>query len=73
MIISVIIPCYNESATIESILHAVRACGLNSLEIIVVDDCSTDGTCETLRRIVEPSGLADMVLYHDHNRGKGAA
>ena len=73
MIISVIIPCYNESATFESILHAVRACGLDSLEIIVVDDCSTDGTRETLRRIVEPSGLADTVLYHDRNRGKGAA
>jgi glycosyltransferase involved in cell wall biosynthesis len=73
MIISVIIPCYNESATIESILCAVRACGLDDLEIIVVDDGSTDGTRETLRQNVEPSGLADTVLYHDRNRGKGAA
>lgn len=73
MIISVIIPCFNESATIESILRAVRACGLHDLEIIVVDDGSTDGTRETLRRIVEPSGLADTVLYHERNRGKGAA
>lgn len=73
MVISVIIPCYNELATIERVLHAVRDCGMEDLEVIVVDDGSTDGTREILRQAIEPSGLADTILYHDRNRGKGAA
>lgn len=72
MLISVVIPCYNESATIERVIHAVRDCGLD-VEIIVVDDASTDGTREILRQAIGPSGLVDTVLYHDRNRGKGAA
>src|SRR5687767_7482330 len=46
MKVSVVIPCYNESGTIEEIIRAVRASGVPDLEIVVVDDCSTDGTRE---------------------------
>lgn len=73
MRLSVIIPCYNEVATLDAIIDAVRAAPWPALEIIVVDDCSTDGTREKLQREIEPSGRVDRVLYHRINQGKGAA
>jgi len=71
--LSVIIPCYNELATIETVVDAVRSSPYPDKEIVVVDDCSTDGTREKLRASIEPSGLVDKVLYHEKNQGKGAA
>lgn len=69
--LSVIIPVFNECSTLEELLKAVRACSIKSLEIIVVDDCSTDGTRELLRSGL--SDIADQVIYHPENQGKGAA
>jgi glycosyltransferase involved in cell wall biosynthesis len=70
--LSVVIPCFNEVETLEKVIHRVRAVGLAS-EIIVVDDGSTDGTRDLLKRI-EMEDFADLrILYHDHNQGKGAA
>ncbi|RME68226.1 MAG: glycosyltransferase family 2 protein [Verrucomicrobia bacterium] len=69
--LSVIIPCYNERDTILTIVRAVRDAEVQPPEIIVVDDCSTDGTREILERDVAP--LVDRIIYHDVNRGKGAA
>lgn len=71
MKLSIIVPCYNECATIRRIVQAVRAAPLAEREIIVVDDCSTDGTREILREEIAP--LVDQILYHPVNRGKGAA
>ena len=48
MKLSIVIPCYNELATIEQILDAVRASPWPDKEIIVVDDCSRDGTRDLL-------------------------
>jgi glycosyltransferase involved in cell wall biosynthesis len=71
MKLSVVIPCYNEEKTVAEIIRAVRSSPYEDKEIIVVDDCSTDGT----RRILETElrGLIDQVLYHEINQGKGAA
>jgi glycosyltransferase involved in cell wall biosynthesis len=69
--LSVVIPCYNELHTIARIIDLVRASAVAQKEIIIVDDCSTDGTREILRD--ELSHLVDKVIYHDHNQGKGAA
>ncbi|MCC6639837.1 MAG: glycosyltransferase family 2 protein [Deltaproteobacteria bacterium] len=69
--LSVVIPCYNERSTLEALLARVRACGVADLEIVVVDDCSTDGTRELLQGGLEKQ--ADRVIYHDRNQGKGAA
>jgi glycosyltransferase involved in cell wall biosynthesis len=69
--VSIVIPCYNERATIAEIVQAVRAAPVEDMEIIVVDDCSTDGTVDLLRNTV--AALVDQVVYHQVNRGKGAA
>ena len=71
MKLSVIIPCYNERATIRSIVEAVRKSPYPEKEIIVVDDCSTDGTRELLQK--EIALLVGKVIYHEKNQGKGAA
>jgi glycosyltransferase involved in cell wall biosynthesis len=71
MKVSIVIPCYNEKNTIERIIEAVRGAPLNSKEIIVVDDCSKDGTQTVLRERL--SQMVDQIIYHPVNRGKGAA
>lgn len=69
--LSVVIPVYNEVNTIESVVDRVRAVDLGDMEIetILVDDGSTDGTRDVLRRLADKS----TVLFHRENRGKGAA
>ena len=69
--LSVIMPCYNEKDTLEDVIDSVRDCGIKNLEIIIVDDYSTDGTRELLQ--TELGKKADRVLYHKRNMGKGAA
>jgi glycosyltransferase involved in cell wall biosynthesis len=71
MKLSIVIPCYNERHTIRSIVEAVRAAPVADKEIIIVDDCSTDGTREILEREIAP--LVTKVVYHPVNCGKGAA
>jgi glycosyltransferase involved in cell wall biosynthesis len=70
--LSVIIPCFNEQATIGEIIRQVRSSAPEA-EIIVVDDGSTDGSRDILRRSATESHLQVRVLLHDKNRGKGAA
>ena len=69
MKISVVIPVYNEETTLRRIVEKVRE-ALDNLEIIIVDDCSTDGTREVLEDIAK-EGI--KVITHDRNSGKGAA
>ena len=71
MKLSIVIPCYNEHKTIRALVDAVRAAPVADKEIIVVDDCSTDGTRDLLKAEIGP--LVTRVIYHDVNRGKGAA
>jgi glycosyltransferase involved in cell wall biosynthesis len=69
--LSIVIPCYNEVATISSIVDIVRAAPVPHKEIIIVDDASTDGTAEALKKSIEPQ--VAKVCYHSVNQGKGAA
>lgn len=70
ILLSVIVPVYNEERTIAEILRRVRAVDIRK-QIIVVDDCSTDGTRAVL---VDEEGQPDTcVVLHQVNRGKGGA
>jgi glycosyltransferase involved in cell wall biosynthesis len=71
MKVSIVIPCYNEKDTIEKIVEAVHNAPLENKEIIVVDDCSDDGTQTLLGEKIAP--LADRIINHPVNQGKGAA
>lgn len=72
--LSILIPVYNERTVLEASLARVMAAPLPEnmeREIILVDDCSTDGTWDLLQRLCH--GQPEMQLYrHDRNRGKGA-
>ncbi len=71
MKLSVIIPCYNERRTLAQVVRAVRSGPVQNVELIVVDDGSTDGCADLLRG--ELSGAIDQVIFHAQNLGKGAA
>ena len=71
MKLSIVIPCYNESATIQTLVDRVKNAPVKEKEIIIVDDASSDGTQEILKEEIEP--IVDKVIYHKSNLGKGAA
>ena len=73
MRLSVVIPCYNELGTIDAVIDAVIASPYPDKEIIIVDDFSRDGTREKLKTEIARSGRVFTILYHDVNKGKGAA
>lgn len=70
MNLSVIIPCYNEAATILDLIRRVETSPVSIKEIIIVDDGSQDGTIEVLKSVRNP---LVRVFFHDKNQGKGAA
>ncbi|AGA25052.1 glycosyltransferase family 2 protein [Singulisphaera acidiphila] len=71
LVLSVVIPVFNEVHTLHEILRQVRAVPI-AKQIILVDDCSTDGTTDLLRKWAETE--SDLtIVFHEKNRGKGAA
>ncbi|MCF8082509.1 MAG: glycosyltransferase family 2 protein [Deltaproteobacteria bacterium] len=71
MKLSIIIPCYNEKLYLPELLLRVKRSLVREKEIILVDDGSDDGTDQLIRD--QLAGEVDKVVYHSHNRGKGAA
>jgi dolichol-phosphate mannosyltransferase len=68
--VSVVVPVYNEAAHVHELLRAIHASPVKK-EIIIVDDCSTDGTREILQALPPASDLT--IVFHERNCGKGAA
>ena len=70
VILSIIIPCFNESKTILSLIDAVKKSPVKNREIIIVDDGSQDGTRDILNKLNDPEV---RIIFHSKNKGKGAA
>lgn len=71
MKLSIVIPCYNEKDHLPELISRVKSSPVPDKEIILVDDCSTDGTRELIKARIETT--VDRVIYQPINRGKGAA
>ncbi|MDA8095559.1 MAG: glycosyltransferase family 2 protein [Betaproteobacteria bacterium] len=69
--LSVVVPCYNEQATIEQLIAAVRHAPVENIELIVVNDASTDGVRALLEGTLRDQ--IDVLVHHEVNQGKGAA
>lgn len=67
-LLSIVIPCYNEENNILALVNKVLESPVKNKEIIVVDDCSKDGTRKVLEDQVKP--LVSKVIYHDVNGGR---
>ena len=72
MKLSVVIPVYNEKATLEEIIRRIQATQIEK-EIIIVDDGSTDGSNKLSENIAKSSNNSIRVIRHETNKGKGAA
>lgn len=75
--LSIVVPAYNEGPTIHKILDKIKAVQLiNAIikEVIIVNDCSTDNTAESIKKYIENNSSLNIIfLEHDKNKGKGAA
>lgn len=72
MKLSIIIPVYNEISTLDEIISRVQSAPIDlEKEIVLIDDCSTDGSREKLKEFEDEKNI--KVLYHEKNQGKGAA
>ena len=68
--VTILIPCFNEVKTIEKIVSKVADSKIPDKEIIIVDDCSNDGTKEILNKKI--NSVVNKIIYHETNLGKGA-
>ena len=72
MKLSIIVPVYNEEKTVERVIEKLRCLNVEK-ELIIVNDGSTDGTRDILKRIAAANAAGVKVFFHEKNRGKGAA
>ena len=70
ILLSVIVPCFNEINTIEEVINKIKNSPIDSKEIIIVDDFSTDGSKDFLGKIKDKE---IVTIFHEKNKGKGAA
>ncbi|VAX35395.1 Glycosyl transferase, family 2 [hydrothermal vent metagenome] len=76
MKLSVLMPIYNEKEFLEDIVKKVlrqQVVGIDEIELIMVDDCSCDGTIEVVKDLAQKYPQQIQAFYHEHNKGKGAA
>ena len=71
--LSILIPAYNVEAYLLACIESVTAQADTSIEIIVIDDRSTDNTKQVLSSLALQSAIPIRILQHDVNRGLSAA
>ena len=71
MLVTIIIPCFNEKKTIKEIVKKILDQKNINFQIIIIDDCSSDGTTQILKDEIYEK--VDKIIYHEKNLGKGAA
>ena len=69
--ISVIVPTFNSSNTIERLMHSLSNQIFKDFEIIFIDDCSSDDTVDTIRKALENTNIKYQLLINESNRGPG--
>ena len=69
MLISVLIPCFNEKKTIEEIVNRINDLKDLNLEIIIIDDNSNDGTKDLLKDKIKDK--VSKIIFNNKNYGKG--
>jgi glycosyltransferase involved in cell wall biosynthesis len=72
MILTIVIPCYNEIHTIETLLNKVKEINFITTEVIVIDDASNDGTTDVLNKLYNQKKLIEYLYINEKNIGKGA-
>ena len=70
ILLSVIVPCFNEIKTLDKVINNIQSSPVESKEIIIVDDFSSDGSREFLKNV---KSYNIKTIFHDENLGKGAA
>ena len=73
MLLSIIIPCYNEVETIDAIIDAIFLSPYPHKEVIIIDDNSSDGTKERLKEFYQVNEKVSKIIFQESNQGKGAA
>jgi len=68
--VTVLVPAYNEEATVAEVIRRVRARAAADLELIVIDDGSTDGTARAVASVID---LVDVFVRLPVNRGRACA
>jgi glycosyltransferase involved in cell wall biosynthesis len=76
MKLSILMPVYNEKKWLPQIVEKVlqqKIGGINDMELLIVNDGSTDGTAEVLKELTKRYAKRIRVFAHQENRGKGAS
>jgi glycosyltransferase involved in cell wall biosynthesis len=72
MLLSIVVPVYNEKQNINEVYNSLKSAGLKDSEIIFVDDGSSDGSLELLKEIAKKDNSV-KILVHRRNFGQAAA
>lgn len=73
MKVSIILPVYNADATLKRCLNSIKAQTYHTIQLVAVDDCSTDGTLALLKQFEEESGIETTIIHHKKNQGVAVA
>ena len=71
-LVTVIVNCYNHARWLEECLESVRRQTYRSVQLIIMDDCSVDGSADLIRTWIERTGTACTFVANTENRGLAA-